>query len=336
MRRIIVPITIAALLVASGAFAQISPPVKAAFIDGQNKAQFLARSFVEESLQQPPGTMQPLKIYWTAGIIEPFFDDPLFRADGAIMPTNTALNLSATYPGTQQILIKRVENGGEFNNLYNQVKSHRYKINPQASNDTPVLTLGTDIFTAKLAPSPKVTDAQSKKFPSFVCLIATDTVDGKGYQLRDFLEQERLREGIRACLDDLDRKKVRSVVMPLIGAASYATAAPNQNLDRRQRELLRCRLVNSISGIALGISDFAPSRRSILEIGVVQWDRDIERMFRPPQGTTDVREKKLLEVEYTKYATRVKDVIARKLNGDPKDADKEQKRDCNQILEFTN
>ena len=91
----------------------------------------------------------------------------------------------------------------------------------------------------------------------------------------------------------LDDRGVRSVVLPLVGAASnYTTAGV---LNGKEQQLLRCRLINSIAGIALGIKAFVLKSKSIQEIGIVQWDQDLFKLFfNPGSGEAKSREYPLL------------------------------------------
>ena len=42
---------------------------------------------------------------------------------------------------------------------------------------------------------------------------------------------------------------------------------------------------NSVAAIALGFHDYAPNRRNIREIGIVQWEQEITDMFSVPAGS---------------------------------------------------
>jgi hypothetical protein len=85
--------------------------------------------------------------------------------------------------------------------------------------------------------------------------------------------------------------------------------------------LKECRLLNSLSGIALGIHDFAPNRRSLREIGVIQWDRELDEMFSLPRGT---RLAQTAQNAYRLYADQVKLAFRKGLAGEktlPADVD---------------
>jgi hypothetical protein len=118
-----------------------------------------------------------------------------------------------------------------------------------------------------------------------VCLIATDFPQGGAIDRRELFAQERMRKGIAGCLAALDAAGVQSVVLPLMGAASSGTQAKDAVFEG-QRVLKECRLMNSLAGIALGIHDFAPGRRQIQEIGIIQWDQELVEMFGLRAGTT--------------------------------------------------
>src|SRR5262245_31787668 len=94
-----------------------------------------------------------------------------------------------------------------------------------------------------------------------------------------------MRKGIAGCLAARHAAGVQSVVMPLMGAARSGTQAKDAVFEG-QRVLKECRLLNSLAGIALGIHDFAPGRRQIREIGIIQWDQELVEMFGVRTGAT--------------------------------------------------
>jgi hypothetical protein len=80
-----------------------------------------------------------------------------------------------------------------------------------------------------------------------------------------------------------------------------------------QRVLKECRLIGAVAGIALGVHDFAPSRRSLREIGIVQWDREIAGMFDAPEGS---RAAQVAQTAYRAYAEQVREAFRRGLAGE--------------------
>jgi len=80
-----------------------------------------------------------------------------------------------------------------------------------------------------------------------------------------------------------------------------------------QRILKECRLLNSVAGIALGIHDFAPSRRNLREIGIIQYDRELEEMFSLPKGT---RLAQTAQNVYRLYADQIKLAMRKGLAGE--------------------
>ena len=80
-----------------------------------------------------------------------------------------------------------------------------------------------------------------------------------------------------------------------------------------QRTLMECRLINSTAGIALGIHDFAASRRNLREIGVVQWERELDLMFKVPP---DSRAAGSAQAAYRAYAEQVREAFRRGLAGE--------------------
>jgi hypothetical protein len=149
-------------------------------------------------------------------------------------------------------------------------------------------------------------------FPKVVCLIATDFAKGGAIDRRDLFAQDRVRKGIAGCLAALDAAGVQSLVMPLMGAATSGTQAKDPVFEG-QRVLKECRQLNSVAGIALGIHDFAPSRRSIRELGIIQWDQEISEMFSLPKGT---RLAQTAQNAYRMYAEQVKLALRKGLAGE--------------------
>jgi hypothetical protein len=171
--------------------------------------------------------------------------------------------------------------------------------------------------------------AASGSFPSSACLIATEFVAGGAVDRRELHTQERLRKGVAACLTALDEAGAQSVVLPQMGASS-AEAQSNDAMFEGQRTLRECRLINSVAGIALGIHDFAAKRRNLREIGVVQWDRELDAMFKVPP---DSRAARSAQTAYRNYATQVSDAFTRGLAGQ-KTTVGDLKGSCNAILDM--
>jgi hypothetical protein len=115
-----------------------------------------------------------------------------------------------------------------------------------------------------------------------------------------------MRKGVAGCLAALDAAGAGSVVMPLLAAASAETQSRDPVYEG-QRLLKECRHLNSVAGIALGIHDFAPSRRGVREIGIVQWDREISDMF---SGS------RTAQAAYRIYADQIKQAVTKGLAGE--------------------
>jgi hypothetical protein len=289
------PLVCAVVSLASGAIVAQQRPVAAMFGDDQKRAGVISLSFATAEAPPAAGLGVPLQIYLTAGDLERAFDQPAFRPDAAIVPTNTDLLLTASSPGTQAVLIERVrKQSAVMRDLQEQVDARR-KQPPSAAGN--LLEVSVDSFVAQLPRQGKGSGA----FPKSVCLIATDFPKGGAIDRRELFAQDRVRKGIAGCLTALDAAGAASVVLPLMGAASGGTQAKDPVFEG-QRVLKECRLLNSVAGIALGIHDFAPSRRSIREIGVIQWDQEITDMFSLPRGT---RLAQTAQNAYRAYAEQV-------------------------------
>ena len=279
-------------------------PVGAMFAADQKRDAALAASF--QTLDVPPSKTAafPLRVYLSAGDLERAFDRTEFRPDAAIVPTNTDLLISGSAPATQRVLIDRVRKQPEtLRGLEEQIAARRKRPSAAAGKETGVLRVGIDTFVAQLA--------GTGAFPKTVCLVATDYADGGAIDHRQLFAQDRVRKGIADCLAALDAAGARSVVLPLLGAASSGTQA-NDPMFEGQRVLQECRLINSAAGIALGLHDFVPGRNSLREIGIVQWDREIAGMFTSPggRGFTPNAEK-----AYRAFAAQISQAVRKGLAG---------------------
>ena len=269
-------------------------PVATMFRADLKREQALALSFQPTELPAV-GSVPPLQLYLSAGDLERAFDTPEFRPDAAIVPTNTGLIVTAASPSTQRMLIQRVQRRPQaMANLQQQIAA-RQKQTPGA-----VLQIGVDYFVAELGAK-----SVSGAFPSLVCLVATDFPTGGAVDRRELFAQDRVRKGIAGCLTALDAAGATAVMMPLMGAASAKTQK-NDPVYEGQRLLKECRLLNSTAGIALGIHDFAPQRKSVREIGIVQWNKEMNEMF---QGG------RLAQSAYRLYAEQIKQAVNKGLAG---------------------
>jgi hypothetical protein len=277
-------------------------PVAAMFRDDLKREQTLALSFLPIELPATGGAA-PLNVYLSAGDLERAFDTIGFRPDAAIVPTNTNLIVNAASPSTQRVLIERVQKVPlVMADLQDQISARRKLA--AVSSDGVVLQIGVDAFAAQLprnATAPGVKGA----FPKWVCLIATDFPTGGAVDRRDLFVQDRVRKGVAGCLAALDAAGVGSVMMPLLGAASAKTQSKDPVYEG-QRLLKECRQLNAAAGIALGIHDFAPARKSLREIGIVQWNQEINEMFRGSR---------LAQAAYRVYAEQIKQAVNQGLAG---------------------
>jgi hypothetical protein len=298
------------LLAAGGSTRAQQRPVAAMFGDDQRRGETVALSFATAELPSTARADSPAQIYLTAGDLERAFDTAGFRPDGAIVPTNTDLQITAASPATQRVLVERVQKqSGVMRELQNQIAARR-KQSAAASTGQGVLGIGVDSFFAQLVPQGT---RGSGAFPNAVCLVATDFAKGGAIDRRELFAQERVRKGIAGCLAALEASGAQSVVVPLMGAASSGLQATDPAFEG-QRILKECRFLNSVAGIALGIHDFAPQRRRIREIGIIQWDRELEEMFSLPKGT---RLAQTAQNAYRTYADQVKLALRKGLAGEP-------------------
>ena len=283
-------------------------PVTAMYADDQKRHQALALSFFRFEQPPTPTVSAPLYVYLSAGDLERAFDQPEFRPDAAIVPTNTTLEMAASSPATQQVLVERVNRQPDvMRDLDDQITARRQQRSAAGGGD--LLEVGVDTFVAQLPRG--ATQKASGPFPKLVCFVATDFSKGGAVDRRELFTQDRVRKGIAGCLEAADRAGAQSLVMPLMGAASSGTAS-NDVMFEGQRVLKECRLMNSIAGIALGIHDFAPRRRSLRELGIVQWDEEIIGMFRVPP---DSRQARSAQAAYRAYVPHIRSALRRGLEG---------------------
>lgn len=302
-------LTAAAFLFAAAIGSAQKAPLAAMYNADQQRDGFLAPSFLQLDLPATKTASSPVQLYLMAGDLERAFDRREFRPDAAIVPTNTELLLTAPAPATQRVLVSRVAKQPEtMRELTEQVETRR-KQPAAAAGVTGPLQIGVDTLVARLTPAGK-TDGTAP-FPASVCFIATDFAKGGAIDRRELFAQDRVRKGIADCLSALDAAGAQSVVLPLVGAASAGTQADDARFEG-QRTLLECRLINATAGAALGIHDFQASRRNVREVGLVQWDQELVRMFKVPTGS---RAEKAAQAAYRLYAEQIKQAFRKGLAG---------------------
>lgn len=246
-------------------------PVATMFREDLKRGESLAASFHPIELPAA-GSAPALHVYLSAGNLERAFDTAAIRPDGAIISTNTGLVITAASPATQRVLTERVaKQPAVMADLQDQIAARR----KQAAG-ADVLQIGIDSFFAQLPRAGK-TDSKGM-FPRLACLIATAFPTGDAVDQRHLFAQDRVRKGVAGCLSALDAAGAQSVMLPLLGAAS-ARSQSKDAMFEGQRLLKECRHINAVAGIALGIHDFAASRKAVREIGIVQWDKEITDMF---------------------------------------------------------
>jgi len=287
-------------------------PVAAMFGDDQKRDPSLASSFHSEDLAATKTAGFPAHVYLSAGDLERAFDKPEFRPDAAIVPTNTDLQITAAAPATQRVLIARVQKQPDvMRDLEDQIAARRKQSSAPSGGDSGLLRVGVDSLVVQLPR--RGGDAQaSGAFPKSVCLIPTDFANGGAVDRRELFSQDRVRKGVAACLTALDAAGAKTLVVPLMGAAS-STTQTNDAMYEGQRTLKECRLINSTAGIALGIHDFAASRRSLREIGIVQWDQEVAGMFKVTAGSRAAR---TAQVAYRQYAEQIRQAFHKGLAGE--------------------
>ena len=320
-----------ALLVAFTVVAVVSTaqqgPVGAMFESDKARDAARAPSFQLVDLPATRADQAGMRVYLSAGDLDRAFDRPEFRPAAAIVPTNTDLSITAPQPATQHLLISRVEKQPDvMRDLQDQIERRRKQSSANTGREPGVLRIGIDSFVVQL---PRGTaTAAGGNFPKAACLIATEFAKGGGIDRRELYAQDRVRRGVASCLTALDAAGAQSVVLPLMGAASSEVQSHDAMFEG-QRTLMECRLINSTAGIALGIHDFAARRHNLREIGIVQWDRELDVMFKVPPDSSAA---KSAQIAYRAYAAQVGDAFKRGLAGE-KTTVSDVKGTCNAILD---
>ena len=294
-----------AAVIASASFAVLvaqDGPVAAMFRDDLKREHALGASFLP--IELPAGGSSSLHVYLSAGDLARAFDTTAFRPDAAIVPTNVGLVVTAASPATQRVLIERVQKVPRvMADLQDQIAAHR-KQRAGSTGDGSLLQIGVDAFVARLQGN--ATASGTGAFPRLVCFIATDFPTGGAVDRRELFSQDRVRNGVAACLSALDAAGAASVMMPLLGAASARTQSKDPEFEG-QRLLKECRHLNAAAGIALGIHDFGPGRRTLREIGIVQWNQEINQMF---------SSSRLAQTAYRLYAEQIKNAVNKGIAGE--------------------
>jgi hypothetical protein len=299
-------------LLPAGALVAQQGPVAAMFGDDQKRGDSIALSFATAELSATAAAPFPLQIYLTGGDLERAFDNARFRPDAAIVPTNTDLEIAAALPGTQQVLVERVRRqGAVLRDLQDQIAARRKQAASASAGKDGLLGIGQDWFLVELPRSQSGKPAGGA-FPRLACLIPTEFPKGGAIDRRELFSQDRARKGIEGCLKALDAAGAQSVVLPLMGAASSRTQAKDPVFEG-QNVLRECRQLNSLAGIALGIHDFAPSRRNLREVGIIHFDQEIIEMFSLPKGT---RLAQTAQNAYRTFSEQVKLALRKGLAGE--------------------
>ena len=126
-------------------------PVGAMFESDKARDASRAASFQLVDLPATRAAQSPLRVYLSAGDLERAFDRPEFRPAAAIVPTNTDLSITAPQPGTQRVLVSRVQKQPEvLRDLEDQIAARRKQPAATSGGEPGVLRIGVDTFVAQL------------------------------------------------------------------------------------------------------------------------------------------------------------------------------------------
>ncbi|WP_139810195.1 hypothetical protein [Sphingomonas azotifigens] len=235
------------------------------------------------------------RVFIVVGDMDEVLADGRYRPSGVIVPTNTSGDLAASFPVTQSVFVRRAtQYPGVMHALNKSIEAARTK-----SRRYNFLDLGVGNLTVRL---PVPTDAT---LPGSVCLLATDNRGGGSISQRNFFYQERLAAGVSSCLGGLSANGTTSVAMPLVGSALYAMT--EGSLKGSERGLVKCRMLNSVSGIARAVGAL-PTATPIREVAIILYKHDMERLFGPSDKDNRRR-------DFARFARLVKASLKRGLDG---------------------
>ena len=203
-----------------------------------------------------------IRLYIMDGDLNRTFDHAEFRPSAAVLPTNTRVNIEDPFPVTQRLLLRSRLTEAEM-----RVIDEKISLGTK-------LDLGRDSLVVTLPDD----SGDIGTLPRKLCLIATDLPGGGVINDKDFYFQKPLGEGLASCFEGIDRLNATSVVTPLVGSALFAVK-PGTPLTRDQRRLKICRLLNSLGGIVIGLARSATDSKSIQEVGIIFYTKELNDLF---------------------------------------------------------
>lgn len=219
-----------------------------------------------------------LRVYVLEGEIEEFINQKaaIGVADGVIVSTNITFNLKAPYPLVQAALMKTLDTSIS-NQLISSFEAEIYRrLQGLAAEKKAEKTLSVYLDVANEHFAVELPTGS----PRHYCFIATDDQKGGTATTPNFIEfnrPERIAKQVSGCLTKMS-DKARSVVIPLIGAASNGIRSTGERT---------CRMRNAFIGVVTGLQEFILSSPSPLaaskahasptiEIGIVVYRKDVQ------------------------------------------------------------
>lgn len=289
MRLRILLATLAAIPVSLAPSAAAQSPLERYYFDRSAATNFDSIFGVQIKGKSGP------RVFIVVGDLDDVIADGRYRPNGLVVPTNTSGELDAMFPITQRVLVKRATGSPvAIDALRRSIKAARARSGRYA-----FLDLGVGSLTIRMS------STKNAKLPGSVCLLATDNRGGGSISQRDFFYQDRIATGVGGCLQSLGANGAMSVAMPLVGSALFATA--DGALNGPERGLVKCRMLNSVSGIARAVSALPPTTK-VREVAIIVWRNDLERLF----GTAD---KDRRRADFSVFAGHVKASLVRGLSG---------------------
>ena len=214
-----------------------------------------------------------VRIFSIVGDLREVISSRPFTPDGIVIPTNVDLDIKADFPVVQKIFVGQLK---VYPKLYNELQDaiYRYRNANHFGSTNQTLDLAREAFVASFSKESVVAS-----FPRVVCMVATDYREGGSINFRDFFTHYRISEGIHKCVQAMKNEGVKSIAMPLIGAASIGSSTSDLK-NVKNRRVLECRLANSFAGVLLGVSQsIREGRGSLEEVGIIQYQKELERLF---------------------------------------------------------
>ncbi len=182
-----------------------------------------------------------------------------FPIDALIVSTNDDLNFDAASPRIQKNLHARLSESTR--------KKIRKQFGPRGHLEPTTEPLVVDLGDFS---------------PRHICFLATDRRDGGTYndpKWQKHLEFDQIAVGVKRCLEQLEGRKVRTIVAPLIGSSINPSVEDKKYIETKELRVEHIeRRIRSLTGIVSGLKTAKPGQG---EFAIVVWNKDIIRIIDP-------------------------------------------------------